>query len=138
MKKRKIIYGLLTLSSVFVLTACGGKDEKNATTTKDGLQVKIVDGEYITNEDLKTSSSNKGYLALEVKLKNTGDKSVTYGEDNFTLYTGKDEDEESIEPSQVYDSLDHFKTISYGKVSKGRSKTGYLVYEVDKDQKNTI
>ncbi len=135
MKKRKIIYGLLTLSSVFVLTACGGKDEKNATTTKDGLQVKIVDGEYITNEDLKTSSSNKGYLALEVKLKNTGDKSVTYGEDNFTLYTGKDEDEESIEPSQVYDSLDHFKTISYGKVSKGRSKTGYLVYEVDKDQK---
>ncbi|WEM59879.1 hypothetical protein P1T47_01095 [Streptococcus parauberis] len=138
MKKRKIIYGLLTLSSVFVLTACGGKDEKNATTTKDGLQVKIVDGEYITNEDLKTSSSNKGYLALEVKLKNTGDKSVTYGEDNFTLYTGKDEDEESIEPSQVYDSLDHFKTIFMVKFQKVAQKQAILYMKLIKIRKNTI
>ncbi|MDT2749990.1 hypothetical protein P7H30_09680 [Streptococcus parauberis] len=69
MEKHKIIYGLLTLSSVFALAPCGGKDD---------LQENILDGEYITNENLKTSSSNKGYLALKVKLKNNGGKSILW------------------------------------------------------------
>lgn len=135
MKKNKIGLGLLTLTSVLVLGACGGASSngKDTATAKNGLEVKVIDGEYITSKDLSASSSSKGFLALEVKLTNNGDKSITYGQDNFTL-TSK-EDEEGLEVKNVYDSLDHFKTISYGKISKGRSKTGYVVYEVDKKEK---
>ncbi|CAM4112165.1 methionine ABC transporter ATP-binding protein [Streptococcus penaeicida] len=135
MKKNKIGLGLLTLTSVLVLGACGGSSTngKDTSTTKSGLEVKVLDGEYITSKDLTPSSSSKGFLALQVKLTNNGDESITYGQDNFTLAT-KDEDED-LEPENVYDSLDHFKTLTYGKVSKGRSKTGYVVYEVDKKEK---
>ncbi|MGT2958943.1 DUF4352 domain-containing protein [Streptococcus bovimastitidis] len=135
MKKNKIGLGLLTLTSVLVLGACGGSSTngKDTSTSKNGLEVKVLDGEYVTSKDLTASSSSKGFLALHVKLTNKGDKSITYGQTNFTL-ASKD-DEEDIEPENVYDSLDHFKTLDYGKVSKGRSKTGYIVYEVDKKEK---
>ncbi|MGI1782494.1 DUF4352 domain-containing protein, partial [Streptococcus uberis] len=62
MKKRTIGLGVITLASVFILGACSGQS-KDSSTTKNGLQVKIMDGEYITTKDLKSSSSSKGYLA---------------------------------------------------------------------------
>lgn len=133
MKKRTIGLGVITLASIFILGACSGQS-KDSSTTKNGLQVKIMDGEYITTKDLKSSSSSKGYLALQVKLTNKGDKSIPYGTDSFSLTTK--EDGEAIEPSNVYDSQNQFKTISYGKVSKGQTKSGYLVYEVDKKEKD--
>lgn len=134
MGTRKIALGLITISSVLVLGACGGanSDTKDASTTKSGMQVKIVDGEYIKSKDLSASSSNKGYLALQLKLTNKSDKSLTFSSNDFTLSTPEDED---IETKNVYDSLDHFQTLDYGKVAKGRSKTGYVVYEVDKEEK---
>lgn len=35
-----------------------------------------------------------------------------YGEDNFTLYSCKDDDEESIEPSRVYDNTERITKLT--------------------------
>ncbi|MDT2749016.1 DUF4352 domain-containing protein [Streptococcus parauberis] len=129
---KKLAISMVALSSIFLLTACGGnKETKDGTVASNGLQVKVVDGEYVQPYDMKTSSSKNGFLALQLKLKNTGDKSLTYSESDITLNS----EDEDLEPEHAYDSTNKFKTIGYEKLSKGRSKTEYVVFEVDKSEK---
>lgn len=67
---KKLAISMVTLSSIFLLTACGGnKETKDGTVASNGLQVKVVDGEYVQPYDMKTSSSKNGFLALQLKLK---------------------------------------------------------------------
>lgn len=44
-------------------------------------------------------------------------------------------DDEKIKPLNVYDSNDKFKTMSFEQVSKNKSISGYVVFEVDSKEK---
>ena len=50
----------------------------------------------------------------------------------MSLYDSKDE---KVEPERVYSDSDKFKTLSYNDLAKGKTISGYVVFEVDKDQK---
>lgn len=131
MRNKKVLVGLVSLSSVMLLAACGNKSSQESGKSKD-LAVSIVDGQYIVPSDSKLESDDNGYLALKVKITNKTDGSLSIGRDDFTL---SDSDDNSIDSESVYDSQNQFKTLNYGKLSKGKSKTGYLVYQVDKSEK---
>ncbi|WP_207694406.1 hypothetical protein DOK67_0001003 [Enterococcus sp. DIV0212c] len=135
--------GLVFLSAVAIisLAACGGsgssgKSDKDSKTEKKASKSKIAsisidEGEYIVPED-KEVEEGEGFLALKVTIKNETDKSLDMSADDIMLYDG---DDSKIEALSLY--LDDSKTqlLSYEKISGKKSKTGYIVFPVEKKAK---
>ena len=119
--------------SVFVvfLTGCSftKKASENGVSGNNDVDVKIKGGTYVLPND---ESSDSKYLALNVEIKNKSDKKLRLSEGDITLYNS---DDEKIKPLNVYDSNDKFKTMSFEQVSKNKSISGYVVFEVDSKEK---
>lgn len=129
----KVVKSAVVLLAALSLTACigGSKKDKdgNQVATSNGVELTIKDGAYVLPRD---EDSDNTYLALKVEVKNTSGKTLSVSPSDFSLY---DEEDSKIDAINVYDTQDKFKTFSYDQVSKGKSITGYVVYEVDKDSK---
>lgn len=117
---------LLSVVAVIALAGCNtNKKEKVAELTIEG-------GEYILPRD-ESVSDGEGFLALELTLKNTTGKSLDIGMTDIMLY---DESDSKIEAVNVYpEEGSKVKFFSYEKLSGNKSKTGYVVFPVNKDEK---
>ena len=130
----KVVKSAALLLAALSLTACFGGQSKtdkdgNTVAVSNGVEVTIKEGAYIMPRD---EDSDSNYLALKVSVKNTSGKKLSVSTSDFSLY---DSEDEKIDALSVYDSDDKFKTFGYEQVSKGKTVTGYVVYEVDKDAK---
>lgn len=116
---------------MFFLTGCSftKKASENGISGNNDVDVKIKGGTYVLPND---ESSDSKYLALNVEIKNKSDKKLRLSEGDITLYNS---DDEKIKPLNVYDSNDKFKTMSFEQVSKNKSISGYVVFEVDPKEK---
>lgn len=135
--------GLVLLSAVAIisLAACGGtgsakKDGGDSKTEKKASKSKIAsisidEGEYVVPKE-EEAEDGEGFLALKVTIKNETDKSLDMSSTDIMLY---DEDDSKIEALSLY--LDESKTplLSYEKISGKKSKTGYIVFPVEKEAK---
>ena len=123
-------YLFLSVLVVF-LTGCSftKKASENGVSGNNDVDVKIKGGTYVLPND---ESSDSKYLALNVEIKNKSDKKLRLSEGDITLYNS---DDEKIKPLHVYDSNDKFKTMSFEQVSKNKSISGYVVFEVDSKEK---
>ena len=123
-------YLFLSVLVVF-LTGCSftKKASENGVSGNNDVDVKIKGGTYVLPND---ESSDSKYLALNVEIKNKSDKKLRLSEGDLTLYNS---DDEKIKPLNVYDSNDKFKTMSFEQVSKNKSISGYVVFEVDSKEK---
>ena len=123
-------YLFLSVLVVF-LTGCSStkKASENGISGNNDVDVKIKGGTYVLPND---ESSDSKYLALNVEIKNKSDKKLRLSEGDITLYNS---DDEKIKPLNVYDSNDKFKTMSFEQVSKNKSISGYVVFEVDPKEK---
>lgn len=123
-------YLFLSVLVVF-LTGCSftKKASENGVSGNNDVDVKIKGGTYVLPND---ESSDSKYLALNVEIKNKSDKKLRLSEEDITLYNS---DDEKIKPLNVYDSNDKFKTMSFEQVSKNKSISGYVVFEVDSKEK---
>ena len=123
-------YLFLSVLVVF-LTGCSftKKASENGVSGNNDVDVKIKSGTYVLPND---ESSDSKYLALNVEIKNKSDKKLRLSEGDITLYNS---DDEKIKPLTVYDSNDKFKTMSFEQVSKNKSISGYVVFEVDPKEK---
>ena len=123
-------YLFLSVLVVF-LTGCSftKKASENGVSGNNDVDVKIKGGTYVLPND---ESSDSKYLALNVEIKNKSDKKLRLSEGDITLYNS---DDEKIKPLNVYDSNDKFKTMSFEQVSKNKSISGYVVFEVDSKEK---
>ena len=123
-------YLFLSVLVVF-LTGCSftKKASENGVSGNKDVDVKIKGGTYVLPND---ESSDSKYLALNVEIKNKSDKKLRLSEGDITLYNS---DDEKIKPLNVYDSNDKFKTMSFEQVSKNKSISGYVVFEVDSKEK---
>ncbi|EOH95836.1 hypothetical protein UAY_03262 [Enterococcus moraviensis ATCC BAA-383] len=132
--------GLVFLSAVAIisLAACGGtgsskKSEEDTKTEKKASKSKVAsisidEGEYVVPKN-EEAEDGEGFLALKVTIKNETDKSLDMSATDIMLY---DEDDSKIEALSLF--LDDSKTpiLSYEKISGKKSKTGYIVFPVDK------
>lgn len=123
-------YLFLSVLVVF-LTGCSftKKASENGVSGNNDVDVKIKGGTYVLPND---ESSDSKYLALNVEIKNKSDKKLRLSEGDITLYNS---DDEKIKPLNIYDSNDKFKTMSFEQVSKNKSISGYVVFEVDSKEK---
>lgn len=126
-------YLFLSVLVVF-LTGCSftKKASENGVSGNNDVDVKIKGGTYVLPND---ESSDSKYLALNVEIKNKSDKKLRLSEGDITLYNS---DDEKIKPLNVYDSNDKFKTMSFEQVSKNKSISGYVVFEVDSKEKEDV
>lgn len=127
--------GVMILSgiAIFSLVACNTKgaetkSEKN-TGKSDLVSMKIDSGEYIVPQDEEATDS-EGYLALNVTLTNETDKALDISSSDLMLY---DEDDSKIESLRTYaDEISKTSMLGFEKISAKKSKTGYIVFPVDK------
>lgn len=135
--------GLVFISAVAIisLAACGaagsskrsGDDSKTETKASKSTiaALSIDEGEYVLPKD-EEAEDGEGFLALKVTIKNITDKSLDMSATDIMLY---DEDDSKIEALSLY--LDDSKTplLAYEKISAKKSKTGYIVFPVEKKAK---
>lgn len=128
---QKVFRYLFLLFLVVFLTGCSftKKASENGVSGNNDVDVKIKGGTYVLPND---ESSDSKYLALNVEIKNKSNKKLRLSEGDITLYNS---DDEKIKPLNVYDSNDKFKTMSFEQVSKNKSISGYVVFEVDPKEK---
>ena len=132
--------GLIVLSTVAIisLAACGGassekKDGADSKTEKKVSKSKIAsisidEGEYVLPKD-EDADDGEGFLALKVTIKNETGKSLDLSATDIMLY---DEDDSKIEAMNLFLDDSKTKILSYEKISAKKSKTGYIVFPVDK------
>lgn len=129
----------LVLLTVVTLQACSADKTENTDSAtqqeklvndNEQLELEILGGEYVIPED----SKGKSYLALEVKPKNKSDDKLEYSNSNFNLY---DADGNQVKIEFIYDN-DDLKAFSYGSISKEKSASGYLFFDVDKEDTYTM
>lgn len=136
MKKVGLVF--LSMVAIVSLAACGGngsakkggddsKTEKKASKSKIA-SISIDEGEYVVPKK-EDAEDGEGFLALKVTIKNETDKSLDMSANDIMLY---DEDDSKIEALTLY--LDDSKTplLAYEKISGKKSKTGYIVFPVEK------
>ncbi|MBO0474134.1 hypothetical protein IGL98_000050 [Enterococcus sp. DIV0840] len=133
-------FGLVFLSVVAIisLAACGGTgsssksgdDNKTAKKVSKSkiASISIDEGEYVVPKK-EDADEGEGFLALKVTIKNETDKSLDMSATDIMLY---DEEDSKIEALSLY--LDDSKTplLAYEKISGKKSKTGYIVFPVEK------
>lgn len=131
--KRMLKYSV-GLLSIATLVACGSSNQSSeGTGSSSKFEVNVKEGLYILPRD---EDADEKYLALKVEVKNKGDKKLTFSSNDVTLYNS---DDEKIEPINVYDSNTKMNFLDYGeKISKGKSTSGYVVYEVNPDEEYNL
>lgn len=131
---KKILKYSSVLLSILTLAACASSNQSSeGKGSSSKFEVNVKEGMYILPRD---EDADEKYLALKVEVKNKGNKKITFSANDVTLYNA---DDEKIAPVNVYDSKTKMKFIEYGeKVSKGKSASGYVVYEVDPDEEYNL
>ncbi|MGX7149735.1 DUF5105 domain-containing protein [Enterococcus ureasiticus] len=134
-------FGLVFLSAIAIisLAACGGtgssskSGDDNKTSKKvsksEIASISIDEGEYVVPKK-ENADEGEGFLALKVTIKNETDKSLDMSATDIMLY---DKEDSKIEALSLY--LDDSKTplLAYEKISGKKSKTGYIVFPVEKE-----
>lgn len=130
--------GFFFLCSVFMLGACGasgngnGYTNQNKETASNKLaSIEIEDGTYVVPEG-ETPTEDTGYLALNIKIKNTGKDTLSISTDDINLY---DEDDNKISQVNDYTDSESFKKLKYESLSGDKNTTGYVIFKVDKEKK---
>ena len=125
---KKIILGSIILTSVFTLTACSSKESAN-----NGISMDVQSQTYIMEKDKNPTSSNEGFLALQISVKNESKKSIgSVYDGDFSLYDNKGN---QITSEHLYDSSGDFKTISNSSsLAPGKNLSGYVVFQVTKGE----
>ncbi|MBP2622980.1 DUF4352 domain-containing protein [Streptococcus oricebi] len=121
-----------TFLAVATLAACSSgakKASQDGAASNNEFEFRVKEGFYVKPQD---ESAESDYLALKVEVKNKSKKSQEINNTEFALY---DSDDEKIEPVRLYSDDDKFKTLSYQTISKGKTTSGYIVYEVEKGAK---
>lgn len=137
---KKFLQYAALLTSVTTLASCVVADKTTGETSGSSSKVvteaagnaatlKIKNGFFVYPED-KDTEENK-YLALELKVTNTGKESLAVYAEDVALY---DEEGEKISSESIYDSADQFELLG-DEVSADKSITGYVVFEVEEDTK---
>ena len=140
---QKFLKYAFLLTAAASLSACAFVPKQNSNSTTGGeekqikkdvssngqVEVKIKSGEFILPQE---GSSDSKYLALSLEFKNKTNKKLMISNTDISLYNSEDE---KVEPERVYSDSDKFKTLSYNDLAKGKTISGYVVFEVDKDQK---
>lgn len=123
--KKFLNYLVISLAALLLVACAPKKTGGNGVSGNNHVEVKIKDGTYVFPKD---ESSDSKYLALNVEIKNKSNKQLYISDNDITLYNS---DDEKISSINVYDSSDKFKTMSYEKVAKDKSVSGYVVFEVN-------
>lgn len=129
--KKMLKHGLV-LSAALLLAACG--NSSGTSTSSDpgvaenaDVKLEVKGGTYVLPTD---KSSDSQYLALELKVTNKSDKKMEISSSDFTFY---DEEEDEVSALDTYSYGSDFETLSFDSISGGKSKTTYLIYEIDED-----
>lgn len=128
MKKFTVI-----LIGIFVLlTGCSSSESSTKDPDKQSdSALKIKSGYYVISKG-ETPEKDKGKLALEISLKNKKDKKIDFSSSDICLY---DDEENKIEPIDFYSGDEDYKTLVSTKLSAGKSTSGFLTFQVDKNKK---
>ena len=126
---KKILRNIAFLVAIFTLVACGASKKSDNQAGSNEVDIKIKSGTYIVPRDESTDSK---YLALKLEIKNKSKEKLSISAGDVTLY---DSEGEKISAVNVYDSAEKFKTIGYEDLSKDKTVSRYVVFEVDPDEK---
>ena len=126
---KKILRNIAFLVAIFALAACGASKKSDNQAGSNEVDIKIKSGTYIVPRDESTDSK---YLALKLEIKNKSKEKLSISAGDVTLY---DSEGEKISAVNVYDSAEKFKTIGYEDLSKDKTVSRYVVFEVDPDEK---
>lgn len=138
--KKKTVRGLgvIIMSSVLMLTlgACSGAGKGETKANKEAASNKLAsmeieNGTYVIPEG-ETPTEDTGYLALNIKIKNTGKETLSISTDDINLY---DEDDNKISQVNDYTDSDNFKKLKYESLSGDKNTNGYVIFKVDKEKK---
>lgn len=132
----KKLFGILLLTSVFILNGCSTQDVKTdkgeGEDSNNIVNVKIKDGQYVIDEGSKPSEDT-GFLALNINLENTSKDTLDVYKEDFTLY---DSDGNKISNKDIYAEDEAGLTDFQGSsLSGNKSTSGYIVFNVDKGEK---
>ncbi|MGM0123992.1 hypothetical protein IGI37_001366 [Enterococcus sp. AZ194] len=130
---RKFIVSLITLSATIVLGACGSTKEESSKKKMESAEasVEVKSGTYVL-QDGDSVPDNEGYLALNLSIKNNTKDTLDIMSDDFSLY---DEDGNKISTKDIYSEDDSFKNLEATTLSGGKTVSGYMVFNVEKDKK---
>ena len=137
MKRKNVkMLGATILCSIFLLSACWGNGKSNSETGKETASnktatVEIENGTYIVPEG-ETPTEDTRYLALNIKIKNTGKETLSISSDDINLY---DEDDNKISQVDDYSDSENFKKLSYESISGNKNTKGYVIFKVDREKK---
>ncbi|WP_270245330.1 DUF4352 domain-containing protein [Lactococcus lactis] len=123
----KIFIGTIATISLATLAGCSSGSKAPAT-------VSVKSQSYVLSESKSNLSTDEGFVALKVSIKNDTKKSF----EQVTNYDFKLKDKKGNELSveRVYDSNDEFKILnSESSLSPDKTVSGYLVFKVDKGSK---
>lgn len=110
--------------------ACSaGKTSGKNTAGNNDVDLKVKNGMYVLPRD---ESSDSKYLALNIEIKNKSNKTLNLTTRDINLYNS---DDEKVKPIQVYDSSNKFQTFAFESISKKKSASGYVVFEVKPKEK---
>ena len=127
---KKIFKYLLIAGIALTLVACSaGKTSGKNTAGNNDVDLKVKNGMYVLPRD---ESSDSKYLALNIEIKNKSNKTLNLTTRDINLYNS---DDEKVKPIQVYDSSNKFQTFAFESISKKKSASGYVVFEVKPKEK---
>ncbi|MBS7577396.1 MULTISPECIES: DUF5105 domain-containing protein [unclassified Enterococcus] len=130
---KKLFLGLVTCFAVLQLAACGGSSSKTKEESASAdASIKVNSGTYVVTED-SSSSDDEGMLALNVSITNKTKKSMNFlGTSDIALYDSKDN---KIDAENIYTDDSKFKLFNTSKIAANKSASGYVVFEVNKNEK---
>lgn len=128
---KKIVKYSLVLSTALLLAACGNSSTSTSSdpgvAENTNVKIEVKGGTYVLPTD---KSSDSQYLAVELKVTNKTDKKMEISTSDFKFY---DEEEDEVSALDTYSYGSDFETLSFDSISGGKSKTTYLIYEIDED-----
>lgn len=128
---KKIVKNGLVLSTALLLAACGNSSTSTSSdpgvAENTNVKIEVKGGTYVLPTD---KSSDSQYLAVELKVTNKTDKKMEISTSDFKFY---DEEEDEVSALDTYSYGSDFETLSFDSISGGKSKTTYLIYEIDED-----
>lgn len=136
---KKIGWLTVAVFSVIVISGCGGKttsnnDKKIEVSKSKIAEMSVESGSYVVPFSEDGEGGSDTYIALDVKVKNTGKEQMYVSTDDFSLVE-KGEDE-TIAPDTTFETgIDNFVD---GKLSAGKSLNGTVLFNINSDKKYTL
>lgn len=128
----KTVYKTILVSSLSMMLLAGCSTGGGKTAVKKevgGVSMEVLEGEFVTPSD-KPSLSSKDFIAVKVKVANNTKESLNVTSQDFTLYG---DDDQVIESEFLFDDTSTVRDFGAISLSKGKSATGYLFYEINPD-----